>query len=136
MTEFNYESKWWGYIYDQMMTQGLPELLDAHLRFYRSNLGDCKGPVLECGCGTGLIFLPLLEMGLDMHGFDISEAMLSTLRSKAAARDIADLDDRLSVQDLETFHYEKIFDAIIIPSNTFAHICTCHCSGIKVKSED
>lgn len=36
MSEPNYESKWWGYIYDQMMTQDLQDLLDDHLRFYRS----------------------------------------------------------------------------------------------------
>ena len=38
MAESNYESKWWGFIYDQMMTQNLQDLLDDHLRFCRSNL--------------------------------------------------------------------------------------------------
>jgi len=124
MTESNYESKWWGYIYDQMMTQDLPDLLDAHLRFYRSNLQDCTGPVLECGCGTGLIFLPLLEMGLDMYGFDPSEAMLKTLKVKADVQGFIDTDGRLSIQDLESFQYGKTFAAIIIPSNTFSMLST------------
>lgn len=124
MAERNYESKWWGYIYDQMMTQDLPDLLDAHLRFYRSNLRGCTGPVLECGCGTGLIFLPLLAIGLDMYGFDISEAMLRTLKFKVEAQGVVDLDDRLSLQNLESFRYGKIFEAIIIPSNTFSMLTT------------
>ena len=124
MTERNYESKWWGYIYDQMMTQDLPDLLDAHLRFYRSNLRGRAGPVLECACGTGLIFLPLLAAGIDICGFDISEAMLKTLRFKAEAQGFVDIDYRLSVQDLESFHYDKTFDAILIPSNTFSMLTT------------
>jgi SAM-dependent methyltransferase len=124
MVERNYESKWWGYIYDQMMTQDLPDLLDAHLRFYRSNLQGRTGPVLECACGTGLIFLPLLAAGLDIYGFDISEAMLKRLKRKAEARGFLDMDDRLSVQDLESFHYDKLFDAILIPSNSFSMLTT------------
>jgi SAM-dependent methyltransferase len=107
-----------------MMTQDLPDLLNAHLRFYRSNLRGRTGPVLECGCGTGLIFLPLLAMGVDIYGFDISEAMLKTLMFKAQAQAFVDIDYRLSVQDLESFRYDKIFDAILIPSNTFSMLTT------------
>ena len=109
LTESNYESKWWGYIYDQMMTQDQSDLLDAHLRFYRSNLYDRKGPVLECACGTGLIFLPLLAAGLDIYGFDISEAMLKTLKRKAQAQGLLDMDDRVSLHDLESFRYDRLF---------------------------
>ena len=124
MAEHNYESKWWGYIYDQMMTEGLPDLLAAHLRFYRSNLRGRTGPVLECACGTGLIFLPLLATGLDLYGFDISEAMLQTLKHKAVAQGFLDTDDRLLRQNLEAFRYDKLFDSIIIPSNSFSMLST------------
>ena len=124
MTERNYESKWWAYIYDQMMTQDLQDLLEAHLRFYHSNLRGRTGPVLECGCGTGLIFLPLRAAGLDIYGFDVSQAMLNTLKFKAEAQGLVDMDSRLSIQDLESFRYGKIFDAITIPSNTFSMLTT------------
>jgi SAM-dependent methyltransferase len=124
MTETNYESQWWGYIYDQMMTQDLQDLLDDHLRFYRSNLQGMTGPLLECGCGSGLIFLPLLAEGLDLYGFDISKAMLQTLKVKAEAQGFRDIGHRVSVQTLESFRFEKIFGAIIIPSNTFVMLTT------------
>jgi SAM-dependent methyltransferase len=124
MAEHNYESEWWGYIYDQMMTAGLRDVLDAHLRFYRSNLGGRAGPVLECACGTGLIFLPFLATGFDIYGFDISEAMLQTLKHKAEAQGFVDIDDRLSLQNLESFRYDKLFDAILIPSNSFSMLTT------------
>lgn len=124
MSEINYESRWWGYIYDQMMQQDLQDLLDNHLRFYRSSLRQVTGPVLECGCGTGLIFLPLLSDGLDMYGFDISKAMLNALKRKAEAQRLKDVDRRITVQDLESFRYEQVFDAITIPSNTFSMLTT------------
>jgi len=124
MSEINYESMWWGYIYDQMMKQGLQDLLDNRLRFYRSSLQGVTRPVLECGCGTGLILLPLLADGIDMYGFDISQAMLNTLKRKAEAQQFKDMDRRISVQDLESFHYDQVFDAITIPSNTFSMLTT------------
>lgn len=124
MGEPNYESKWWGYIYDQMMATGLHELLEANRRFYQANLVGVTGPMLECACGTGLILLPLLAAGHDIYGFDISPSMLATLKQKAAAQGVADIDRRISVQEFETFQYDQPFDAILIPTNTFAMLTT------------
>jgi SAM-dependent methyltransferase len=123
MSETNYESEWWGYIYDQMMDEQ-PDVVDANLRFYQANLQQVTGPVLECACGTGLLLLPLLARGHDMHGFDISRSMLATLTRKAAQQGIPDIASRISVQDLESFHYDQRFAAILIPTNTFAMLTT------------
>ncbi len=38
MSAPNYESAWWGYIYDRMMAQDLLDLVANHLCFYRANL--------------------------------------------------------------------------------------------------
>ena len=124
MSKPNYESQWWGYIYDQMMTGDLQHLLDEHRRFYQSNLQNISGPILECACGTGLILLSLLADGHDMYGFDISESMLATLRNKAADQGLVDIDRRISVQAFETFNYAQQFEAIIIPTNTFLMLTT------------
>ena len=119
MAEANYESKWWGYIYDQMMAV-LHEKLDANRHFYTVNLQGVAGPVLECACGTGLILLPLLAVGHDIYGYDISPAMLATLKRKAALQGVTDIDQRISIQEFETFQYDQQFSAIIIPTNTFS----------------
>ena len=63
-------------------------------------------------------------MGHDMYGFDISRSMLATLRSKAADQDIVEIDRRISVQSFESFRYEQLFEAIIIPTNTFLMLTT------------
>jgi len=123
MTEPNYESKWWGYIYDQMM-ENMPDLVENNLRFYLSNLEDLNGPVLECACGTGLFLLSLLKSGRDIYGFDISNSMLDALKIKARASGVADIDRRVSIQEFESFHYDRLFEAIIIPTNTFSMLST------------
>jgi SAM-dependent methyltransferase len=123
MAEPNYESKWWGYIYDQMM-KNLQDLVDDNQRFYHSNLRDVTGPVLECACGTGLFLLPLLAAGHDMYGFDISKSMLATLKFKAKDQGVVDIDSRISVQEFESFRYDQRFAAITIPTNTFLMLTT------------
>jgi SAM-dependent methyltransferase len=123
MSEPNYESKWWGYIYDQMMAHQ-QDVVDANLRFYQANLQQVTGPVLECACGTGLILLPLLALGHDMYGFDISQSMLATLTMKAAQQGVDDIQRRISVQQLESFRYDQRFAAILIPTNTFSMLST------------
>jgi len=124
MTKPNYESKWWGYIYDQMMTQNLQHVLDAHFQFYQTNLANVNGPVLECACGTGLFMLPLLLAGYDMYGFDISASMLGQLKTKAKNQGRADIDHRVSLQNFVSFRFEQSFAAIIIPTNTFLMLTT------------
>ncbi len=123
MTLPNYESKWWGYIYDQMMAT-MPEAVAAQMRFYATNLQDVAGPVLECACGTGIFLLPLLTSGRDVYGFDISTSMLSALVRNAARQGVEEIARRLSVQDFESFHYDREFAAVIIPTNTFEMLTT------------
>ena len=63
MTDANYSSLWWGWIYDQMMEDDLSCWME-------------------------------------------------------------DISRRISVQDLETFHYDHQFEAIFIPTNSFSHLAT------------
>lgn len=115
----NYESKYWGLIYDQMMQRDLHEWLETSLSFYARHLHNRSGRVLECACGSGLILLPLLEQGIDIHGFDISQPMLDALiaRNPNAA-------PRVSRQTFDSFTYTDKFDAITIPTNSFAMLTT------------
>jgi len=69
-----------------------------------------------------MILLPLLEQGLDIYGFDISEEMLNILYAKAASMKLENVHARVSRQDLHDFHYHHSFDAIIIPARSFLHL--------------
>ena len=52
------------------------------VRFYRTLAGERGGPVLDLGCGTGRLLLPLLADGHVVVGLDRAPAMLA----RAAAR--------------------------------------------------
>lgn len=71
----------------------LPELYDLeHAEFDDDlslylNLAEIVGdPILELGCGTGRILVPLADAGWRVSGIDRSAAMLATARSAIDAR--------------------------------------------------
>ena len=52
--------------------------------FWRNLAAGCSGPVLELGCGTGRIAVPLLKDGVHLVGVDRSAAMLDRARRRAS----------------------------------------------------
>jgi SAM-dependent methyltransferase len=50
--------------------------------FYGRLAAECGGPVLELGCGTGRVLLPIARDGIAVYGMDGSEAMLERLFAK------------------------------------------------------
>ena len=54
---------------------------DVELLLELAELGD--GPILELGCGTGRVLLPLAEAGHDVIGVDLSQPMLDVAASRA-----------------------------------------------------
>jgi len=52
--------------------------------FYREQAEATGGPVLEIGCGTGRLTIPLARAGHEVWAVDISAAMLDQLRAKLA----------------------------------------------------
>lgn len=118
MRAANYEDKMWPLIYDQY-NHGRHE---KELSFYSAELKSCKGPVLEVACGTGMILLKLLDQGIDIYGFDMAEEMLEILYAKAVEGAYGDIRKRISKKDMVNFHYDRKFDAIVIPSRSFLHL--------------
>lgn len=58
--------------------------------FWRDLARQQAGTVLELGCGTGRLALPLMRSGARVVGIDRSEAMLKRARSKARRAGLAD----------------------------------------------
>jgi SAM-dependent methyltransferase len=67
-------------LYDLMF-----ETLDFDLPYWLKVGREAGGPVLDLGCGTGRILLPLLEAGVDADGVDLHRPMLAYARRKAEA---------------------------------------------------
>src|SRR5580765_2817151 len=54
--------------------------------FWRRIAAAADGRVLELGCGTGRVSLPLSKAGVDLVGIDRSAPMLERLRSTLTRR--------------------------------------------------
>ncbi|MDQ3765157.1 MAG: class I SAM-dependent methyltransferase [Actinomycetota bacterium] len=72
------------------------------------------GPVLELGIGTGRVALPLKERGLEVHGVDRSEAMVSQLRAKPGGDGIP-----VTIGDFSEVPVEGTFSLVFLASGTF-----------------
>jgi SAM-dependent methyltransferase len=53
--------------------------------FWQRLASGSRGPVLELGCGTGRIAVPLARAGIDLVGIDRSDRMLARAAKRAAA---------------------------------------------------
>jgi len=54
--------------------------------FWRRIAAGAEGRVLELGCGTGRVSLPLVKAGVDLVGIDRSDQMLARLRARLVRR--------------------------------------------------
>jgi SAM-dependent methyltransferase len=95
--------------------------LDFDLPFWLGTGREAGGPVLDLGCGTGRILLPLLEAEVDADGVDSSKAMLRLARRKVEAKGFR---PRLSVADMRDFKMPRRYARILLAFNTFAHADT------------
>ena len=77
-------------------------------------------PVLELGCGTGRILIPLARAGLQVVGLDISEDMLALARRKIAAEP-PEVQQRLTLvqANMADFRLDRHFNFIFVAFNTF-----------------
>ncbi|MBP1693349.1 MAG: methylase involved in ubiquinone/menaquinone biosynthesis [Chloroflexi bacterium] len=75
-------------------------------------------PILELGCGTGRILLPLAQAGHTVFGLDNDRAMLRFLSERLAAGDRPLI--HLIQADMTQFHLAARFELIILPCNTLS----------------
>jgi SAM-dependent methyltransferase len=95
----------------------------ADIALYLSILGDdrVRGPLLELGCGTGRVALPLVRAGYRVTGVDISNEMLARARRQRralAAEEAVRL--RFSLQDMTRFSFPRRFSAALVAFSTLA----------------
>jgi SAM-dependent methyltransferase len=60
------------------------------VKFWQTLAGQQSGAVLELGCGTGRLALPLMKSGARLVGIDRSDAMLGRARAKARRAGVGD----------------------------------------------
>lgn len=85
--------------------------------FYRALAEQAGGPVLELGCGTGRITIPLARGGIDMTGLDAVPGMLARARQKAG-----DLPVRWVEGDVRRFQLGARFRLIFATTGVVEHM--------------
>lgn len=87
--------------------------------FYVERAKRSGGPVLEIGCGTGRVTLPIAREGIEIVGLDVAPAMLARLRDKAANEG---LPIALVEADCRDFTLGRPFPLIICPFSAMQHL--------------
>lgn len=110
-------SKSWATYYDHIYKD-----LTDDIPFYLNLLRDDPSiSVLEIGCGTGRVTLPLSQIGSDVTGMDNSKHMLEKLKSKMDSYSCV---PKLTLKDMINFKFDKKFDLVIIPFRGFQSLLT------------
>lgn len=90
------------------------------IEFYRRLARESGGPVLELGCGTGRVLMPVGLEGIACTGLDPSEAMLEELRRKRPPPNLRLVSGRMQDFNLSPDRFALIFSAF----RAFQHLLT------------
>ena len=114
------------------------QIFDRFARFYDDDYRDyqddieaiamlaaeCGDPLLELGCGTGRVLVPLAAAGHMITGVDISRTLMNGAAAKLAQHKLVDR-ATLVQDDLRTFDLaRKDFAFAFCTSNTLMHFVT------------
>jgi SAM-dependent methyltransferase len=99
--------------------------LEGDVPFYVEEARKAGSPVLELGCGTGRVLLPVAEAGVTIVGLDRAPAMLSIARQKIS-RLSAETQRRIELVegDMRDFSLAQRFKLVMIPYRAFLHLLT------------
>jgi SAM-dependent methyltransferase len=94
-----------------------PAVIDATAGVLAGLAGH--GRALELAIGTGRIALPLVARGVEVHGIDLSRAMVARLRAKPGGDAIT-----VAVGDIATTRVDGTFSLVYLVFNTIMNLTT------------
>ncbi len=91
--------------------------------FWTDACKESGGPVLELGCGTGRVLIPIAKTGTMVTGLDLSRPMLDVCRKKLTDLEV-DLRERIELVhgDIREFSLHQKYNLIILPFRVFQHL--------------
>ena len=92
-----------------------PEALDPVVDFLAELAGN--GHALELGIGTGRVALPLAQRGVQVHGIELSTAMVAKLRAKPGGEDVG-----VTIGDFATTTVDGSFSLAYLVFNTIMNL--------------
>ena len=94
-----------------------PEALDPVVDFLAELAGN--GHALELGIGTGRVALPVAQRGVQVHGIELSTAMVAKLRAKPGGEDVG-----VTIGDFATTTVDGSFSLAYLVFNTIMNLTT------------
>jgi SAM-dependent methyltransferase len=88
------------------------------LPFWQSLARWMGSPILELGCGTGRVLIPLAQNGHTVYGIDHSPAMLDFLQQRIPTELQANI--HLIEANMVDFEIEAEFRLVLLPCNTYS----------------
>jgi SAM-dependent methyltransferase len=91
--------------------------------FYLEAAQTSGGPVLEIGCGTGRVLIPIARAGIDINGIDLSAYMLDICQRRLMQEPIeVQVRAQIDQADMRDFDLGQTFKLITIPFRPFQHL--------------
>jgi len=108
-----------GELYDHV----LPYAERTDMGFYVDEAVASGGSVLEVGCGTGRVLLPIARRGVSITGIDQSPAMLERCRLRLSGEQ-EDVQRRVTLHqaDMRDFDLSETFALAIVPFRPLQHL--------------
>jgi SAM-dependent methyltransferase len=100
-----------------------PDPLDD-VPFYQRLIPSPQAHVLELGCGTGRVTVPLAASYGHIHGIDLSPAMIAICRQKLEQANIGTEKVRIETGDITSLDLGWKFDLIIAPYRVMQNLET------------
>lgn len=107
-----------GFLYDSVPLYAARK----DIAFYVEEAAQSPGPVLEVGCGTGRILLPIARAGGTIAGLDSSVQMLERCRERVAAEPVLQGRVTLHHHDMREFDLGATFSLVIAPFRVVQHL--------------
>jgi SAM-dependent methyltransferase len=92
-----------------------PSVIDPTVSFLADLAGS--GAALELGIGTGRVALPLSQRGVQVHGIDVSRAMVAKLQAKDGGNEID-----VTIGDFATTEIGRTFQLAYLVYNTITNL--------------
>jgi SAM-dependent methyltransferase len=92
--------------------------------FYRQRIPSPQAEVLELGCGTGRVTIPLSSHCRSIYGLDLSPEMLSICQAKLERAGIPPSRASVQLGDISAFDLQRQFALIIAPFRVFQNLET------------
>jgi SAM-dependent methyltransferase len=95
------------------------------IEFFAAAAKRAEGPVLDIGCGTGRILLPMAAAGAEVVGLDFSENMLAICRERLQGMP-PEVQQRVRLEhaDMRAFELDRRFALATCPFHQFQHMIT------------